>query len=157
MRHHLEAGAYYVGDPSYLLSVRGWATFNRIVSCSGNRQEGHFVIAGVPFVVYDLELDEPESYWEEHDAYCVNSDNEYFFGVESGLIACVRTGLVIDGMTLHYAPALESIRTFHGHKFGGHLIDFPEDFMTESYEGTIRFGHVSIDTSTIMWMKNDEK
>lgn len=122
----MPAGKYYVGDLCYVLNRENeWDQFCNI-TIQGNR-----VVDG------EFEMPDGRRFATYSTAY---GDGEYFdgqgnsYGVDAGLIGCI---LMSDIPHVSEAEAAKC----------GAVVEFKNEFGTGSYEGTIFFGSVRIDTN----------
>ena len=123
----MPAGKYYVGDLCYVMHDE-WDEFCDVTM----KNEGTRVVC----LDGEMKLADGRVFAQYRTAY---GDGVYYdqhnreYGVDAGLIGCIK----VDDIDLTN-PANDIT--------GGQVIDFPAPFKTGSYDGTIFFGDVRIQT-----------
>ena len=130
----LEPGKYWVGDLCYVLDELcgfDWSAFCGWMfddDPSGRQHEGGpNTVQGKDLAFHGTAYG--DGVYEDQDG------RQY--GVDAGMIGCVRVQDI----------NLTASQKGHCHPCcGGHIIDFPEPFDTSYDSGTIRIGHIEIET-----------
>lgn len=131
MSERMPEGRYYVGDLCYVLTDAQWDELLKLmypIRTGPNRNkcfEGRFVLKGGIEVAYH-----GTAYGD--GIYEDNEGREY--SVDSGTIGCVKASH-LDRKTKAKVKKL------------GQIVDIPFPFVSESEDGQLKFGNVTIDTS----------
>ncbi len=140
------AGTYYVGDPCYAIPDEDWSDFcSNIFEDYGERtREFYFEFSG-------------EQVWcafTKHGDGAYDDQYKRKYHVDAGLIGIVPMTLVVP------EPGAEAI---HDPKKraaievdGGHIVDFPEEFVVGESDGVINIGQLRIDTDPTIHFEDDE-
>ena len=126
----MPAGRYYVGDLCYVMTDKEWDQFCSITIKGNQCLDGEFEMPdGRKFATYGTA-------WGD-GCYRDQYGNEY--AVDAGLIGCIR----VEDIRAEKYDKIEDLGTIH---------EFTSDFVTSggrgdrSWEGTIQFGRIAIET-----------
>lgn len=120
----MPAGKYYIGDLCYVMHPE-WDEFCAITIKGRECMDGEFTLAdGRRFATYGTAYGDG----------CYPCSNGAELGVDAGLIGCIRVEDIRDAEGL---ARLEQLGT---------VVEFDREFTTSECEGTIRFGHISVET-----------
>lgn len=132
----MPAGKYWVGDLCYVMHDEWDEVCGRFFAGRNDHgcNEGEFNLAdGRRFVSFNTK-------WGD-GGYRDQFGNTY--GVDAGLIGCIKISDIYE---------IQISNDFTGPIAGGHVIDFPHDFIcsggrsSRDWDGVIRIGDVCVDT-----------
>ena len=128
----MPAGKYYVGDLCYVMHDE-WNEFCKLTIVDGSCIDGEFNLSdGRRFATYGTAYGDG----------VYQSSNGARLGVDAGLIGCIRVEDIRENKTLEDLNELGTVVEF-SHEFatrGGRTVD--------NWDGMIRFGNITIDTSS---------
>ncbi len=120
----MPAGKYYIGDLCYVMHPE-WDEFCSITIKGRECLDGEFTLAdGRRFATYG-------TMYGDGSYPCSNGAE---LGVDAGLIGCIRVEDITDKEGLERMMEL------------GTVVEFDREFSTSEREGTIRFGHITVET-----------
>ena len=120
----MQAGTYYIGDLCYVMHPE-WDEFCKITI------KGHAVLDG------EFQLADGRKFATYGTAYgdgCYPASNGAELGVDAGLIGCIRVEDIRDKVSMDEMKRL------------GTIVTFDTSFVTGENEGTIKFGHITVET-----------
>lgn len=121
----MQAGLYYVGDLCYVMDSDEWTEVCNLTLSENGLNDGEFELSdGRRFALYSTAYGD--------GTYSDQQSRSY--SVDAGCIGCI---LASDIKADKYDNLSEL----------GAFIEFEDSFVTGSYEGSIYFGSVKIDTS----------
>ena len=127
----MPAGQYWIGDLCYVMH-KEWNEVCDITIDDHGCKSGEFTLKdGRRFAIYGTAFSDRSYYARKYRKY----------GVDSGTIGCILVSDINED---------EDIKS-------GHIVDFPEEFITLSREGIIYFDDLAIDTDpSYEWDEDDD-
>jgi hypothetical protein len=120
----MKAGTYYIGDLCYVMHPE-WDEYCDITIKGHDCLDGEFQLAdGRKFATYGTAYGDG----------CYPASNGSNLSVDAGLIGCILVEDIRDDITMDAMKRL------------GTIVTFETSFVTGESDGTIKFGHITVET-----------
>lgn len=145
MTNIMKAGTYYIGDLCYVMHDE-WNEVCKLIIEGSNCKEGKFSLKdGREFAIFNTAFGDGR-YSDQYGFkdYCV----------DSGSIGCIR----IEDIDFLNENNRFKVTTQNLTDYSlGNEVEFTEDFIVESTNGKMRFGHININTDDFETEESDEE